>query len=169
MARDTRDGDGGLRELVQKYGVVIGGLLLVIALGVLAIQLFGGNPDIVEQGGYYSSDDGETYYGGPRNLVPPFEKDGVEHVRAVVARPRDGGEPRVLYLVKYKPEAAERVREAEAINARPPVAGQLVKRPGDAEWLDADDPKNAQKLGEIRKPQLSDGTRMILVNPSSKG
>ena len=157
----------GLRGFLEKFGLPLAGLLVLAAVALAAYTLFGGKPGVQEQGAYYSGDDGATFYAGPRDRVPPFTQGGTEHVRAYVGRPRDGGEERVLYLMKYRPEAAEAVQRAEDNNLRPPSGGQLVKRPGDAEWLDAEDPKNAERVRAIRDTRMADGTVMVLVNPES--
>ena len=106
--------------------------------------LFAGELGAQEQGAYDSGDDGATSYAGPRDRVPPSTKGGTEHVQAVAP-----------------------VQRAEDHNLRSPQGGQLIRRPGDAERVDADDPKNAREVRAIRSTELDDNAVMILVNPES--
>ena len=84
----------------------------------------------------------------------------------MVYRDPDGGAPFALYLVKYKPDAAEAARVADANDFKRATNGMLYKKPGKGEWLDGDDPANAKAIGEMKKVLLPSGKRLIMVNPT---
>ena len=145
----------GIRQtLNEKKGLAaaVAGGVVVIAIALMAYNLSGpGAPSASEA--YYTTDDGQSYFGGSVKDVPPFQKDGKTAVRAHVYRCTKCGKTFVNHLERYTPDVKKKV---EAAYARGPAAandptfmmgletGIEVKPPGTGAWVKATDPKYAQ-------------------------
>ncbi len=91
--------------------------------------------------GYFTSDDGQTWFADDLTNIPPFEKDGRQCVRAFVFTVEGNTNIRFVgYLQRYTPEAKVVLERQQP--GQPPsqevvsalVNGTEVKRPGDKEW-----------------------------------
>lgn len=143
----------GIREKLNQNpgittGITIG--IIVIALGAIAWQLFGGGDNfspITQM--YYTTDDGQTYFADDANKMSPFEKDGKEAVRCYVFKCSDG-KPFVAYLERLSKEARPKyeaaIKAQQNAGENNPGAGVIdaemilmewteVKRPGDSKWV----------------------------------
>jgi hypothetical protein len=142
----------GIREKVnQNSGIAIGAACAVIllAIGFIVMQTRGGAAGGGAAGMvFFTTDDGKTWFADDPKNIAPFQKDGKEAVRAYVFRAGDGTEF-VGYLERYTPAGK---KSLEAALVRPPeeqiddpflaVAGAVQwKKPGDKEWVGANDPK----------------------------
>lgn len=163
-----------LREAINRRPAVAKALalsLLFVATALIVYQLradAGARREPITEA-FYSVDDGATYFADDVNKVSGFDHAGRPAYRAYVFRNGDG-EPFVGYLERYAPEVrAELVkRTAEAGAAAPGAAGvparaqtkalvkaRQVKKPGDADWVAADDPQVSRVLA-IRAPDGGD-------------
>ena len=124
------------------------GLLVAIGL-VYVLFLREGSNDNVTMPGYYSVDDGQTYFTTNPSGPPPFEHEGQPAVQAIVYKDRETGEMFVPYLRKFREEDHDKVRELEAAGGRGTPVPAMIKKPGDAEWLFEGDPQDAAEIQEI--------------------
>ena len=160
----------GLREKVnQNPGIAIGAASAVIVLAgiILLLQTRGGAASGSASGSgqlFFTTDDGKTWFTDDSTHVPPFMKNGKEAVRAYVYRTRDGTKF-VGFMERYTPEGK---KVLEAALARPPeqqtddpfmgVAGALEwKKPGDAAWVSASDPR-AEQVVKVVSPKGANDT-----------
>jgi len=76
----------------QKLGVRAGLALLIVGLGIIAIQFFrGGDRGItVSEYAFYTDDNGKTFFKDDRFKVVPFDHNGKQAYRADVFRCPDG-------------------------------------------------------------------------------
>lgn len=116
---------------------------------------------------YYTIDDGKTFFEDSVH-IPPYERYGSEAVGAMVFS-CDGGATRFVgYLVRYSPEGKAQMESAMKRGAFGPPCGQQVKRPGDANWLDASTtrPVTGPSVNEITHVQCPGGNGPpLLLNP----
>ena len=167
----------GLRETLNKNPIIttsVTGGIILICLIVVLYSAFGGGPssvDAVAQG-YYSTDDGKTFF--PENLsnVPPFDHEGQPAVRAYVYRCGNDGTPFVGYLERYSPGVHDKVVAAKSsgdMNAgmdSESLKGREVKRPGDANWLNVMTPKASELVANVKCPDGStDVPQMVMPTP----
>ena len=97
----------GVREELNKkpsvgIGVTIG--IIVLALGCVAYEVHGiRNPTPPPPTlGYFTDDDGATFFTGPLTQIPPFDHNGKQAVAAVVFKCKRG-DPFIGYLQRYTP------------------------------------------------------------------
>ena len=111
----------GVREKLNQnkaFGVVAAVVMAGAAIAFAAYNLRGtGSPSAYEA--YYTTDDGQTFFGGTVADVPPFQKDGKEAVRAHVYT--CNGKPFVNHLERYTPEARKVIAAAMATPDTPPL------------------------------------------------
>ena len=166
MAQVQVEEEKGLRGFLNRHPLAISAaLVLVIGVVLYLVVSRTFSTKKIEAPSYYTADDGATLFIDERDKVPPFSAKGGEAVRAVAYRNPDGGEPFALYLVKYKPEAAEDARVADAHDFKRATVGMLYKKPGTGNWLDGDDPANAKAIFDMKNVLLPNGKRLIMVNP----
>ena len=158
----------GIREtLNQNPGITTGvtaGIIL-IALIIIGIQLFGGSGPRIPTRAYYTDDDGQTWFTDDIHKIPPFDRGGQEAVRVQLFTCDDGRNVFPVYLERYTERgkaAAERARAAEAAGEPEPdayeqmEAGQEVKKARDpnAPWVPI---RNYERAGPIMSPTCPDG------------
>ncbi len=116
---------------------------------------------------FFSDDDGATWFADDGTKLPPFDHGGKMAVLAKVYQSKDGRQF-VGYLMKYAPEARQKIAEAQITHqlhggtvamkgVEPTVL--LVKKPGDKDWVPLNDPAG-RKVKEITAP---DGSREISI------
>jgi len=135
-----------LREKINqdpKIGVGIGAAVLVIAIVFIIIQSRGGNKPVLPATdttkGYFTDDDGKSWFVDELTNVPPFDHNGKKAVRIKMFLAANG-QKFIGWLEQYddatkkkldarldanKGELPERVLNTEV---------PLVKRPGDKTW-----------------------------------
>ena len=133
----------GVREKINSskpLAFSVAGIALVAAVGI-AVWANSSGLGGRSSKGFFSDDDGKTWFADDVDKVPPFDHNGKEAVQAFVYR-AGGNPPFVGYLQTYKPETAKKLREllanpqsgeasSEIIAMR---ANSLVKRPGETAW-----------------------------------
>jgi hypothetical protein len=170
----------GLRQKLNENK----GLSVAIAIAVILIAgavLFWPSSG---QMGFYSTDDGKTFF-EHAVTVPPFSYRGSEAVQAAVVT-CDGGKTKFVgWLTKFKDEPSRKAAE-KAIAARNPVdtSSVLIKKPGEGDWvpMGASGPQAMMQMApptgpgqarpaaappspaeEIAKPKCPDGSRAKIV------
>lgn len=141
----------GLREAFEeKKSVALGGaaaLILVGVIGIAAQLRSGGSPSVADAKGFFTVDDGKTYFEAAANSSPPFEYKGKPAVKANVFEA--GGKQFVGYLERFTPEAQRTIHQTDELfksgktlsaeQARAlglaRATGTQVKRPGDKDWV----------------------------------
>jgi hypothetical protein len=154
--------------------VLLVGLLLV-AGALFAFQMRGSGAFAAGGGNaFFSVDDGKSWFADDATKVPPFTKDGKEAVRAHVYRSADGTKF-VNHLERFKPEAKQALEDAkkadQQLKQRPDrtaiqsayIGGREVKRPGDANWINASNFREAAQVTSIKCPNGAKDA--ILVEP----
>ena len=164
----------GIRETLNKNqtlttGATIG--IIVLAIAIIVWQMMPERTQHVVSKAYYSDDDGKTWFEDTADKLAPFDHNGKEAVRAHLFRCGDSGEKFIGYLEKLDPRAKARLDEfnSNPKNRGRPMPGQaemeegaqLVKRPGDKQWMPVISP-NAARITTIR---CKDGSYAIRVVP----
>jgi len=150
----------GIRERMNSskgWGLVAGATLVIIGLAAVTYQAgSGGDSSSAARApragdGYFSTDDGKTWFAESADRIAPFDYKGKTAVRVYVYK--CDGKEFVAYLERYTPEGQkaqttldEAARQAKSnpaaarINPRDvqvAASGREVKAPGDAAWVPA--------------------------------
>ena len=86
---------------------------------------------------FFTTDDGKTYFADSSKLVAPFDHDGKEAVQSFVYR--CSKTQFVGYLMKYSLQGKTELEKAHAAGMASiglAASEVLVKKPGDASWVD---------------------------------
>jgi hypothetical protein len=136
-----------------KLGVGVGVAVLIVALGLVGFQLYGGSRGLPEaqQQAFYSDDNGKTFFKDDINKVVPFDHNGKHAYRADVFKGPDGKEFAGLL---YRHTATGRNEMQDYINRKVArkddgglIRGQIEQRGmevkpasgGDKAWVLADE------------------------------
>jgi len=159
----------GIREtLNEKKGVstavAIGFVAIAIALIVWQVTATGGPSGPAQL--FFTTDEGQTYFGADASSLPPFDHDGKQAVRAHVYE--CNGKPFVAYVERYKPEAKKALlaragkapaeaAPAEAASDEPPQArGMPPEAAGRANYATFQGPSLYGR--ELKRPGEKDWT-----------
>lgn len=164
-----------IRQFLNRNpAIAIVAVLIVIGICAWVIwsQTAGSNVVATPTEGYFTTDDGKTWFTDEVAKLPPFDKDGKQAVRVYLYK-CGNGEPQVAYLERYTQkgkEVVERYRAEQKANPTVPpkslgefaALGQgsmEVKKPGDDKWV------NKREGGAVAMMQYScpDGTPGTLV------
>lgn len=165
-----------VRQMLEKHRrIVLVASVLAIAVAVYAIyQQTAGTYAGTGQPGFFSDDDGKTWFTMGVGKVPPFDHNGRTAVRCYLYQ--CGSDKFVAYLERYKPEYQQQAAKlAEAAKTTPlnklrgmtaelHALGQTcreVKKPGEKNWITASDPA----FKNIVIPQCKDGSGADYVYP----
>jgi len=137
-----------VRPALEKHPAIALG---IVGAGVLVAGIVGirswidPTPPLIAQPAYYTCDDGKTIFEDEQPRLPPFDHDGHEAVRAYIIPGRTAGPDSIWYLTKWTDEGKKKMEAnvADGPPQSPPQGAQLVKRPGDATWIPANDPQSA--------------------------
>lgn len=167
-----------LREkLTEKpiLAMIVAVVLLVVGVSVFAFKArVSHGPERGDKLAFFTVDDGKTWFADDATKVPPFEKDGKQAVRAHVYRASDG-KKFVNHLERFKPEAKLAIESAKNAPAQTPgradrsaaqaayMGGREVKRPGDANWVNVANFRDAATVTIIKCP--TGGTEATPVEP----
>lgn len=157
----------GARETINKNpAIVVGGFAITVLIAVAVMYLQSRKPAIQTRG-YFSIDDGNSWFADDIDKNPPYLVNGKEAVKAWVIS--CNGKTYVSVLEKYSPsykQSMDRsVAEKKAGKAGPaPMdnpSNHLFKKPGDKAWLTGFD--SGPLLSQAT--QCSDGSNAEMVNP----
>jgi hypothetical protein len=160
-----------LREKINKNPRVgVGVAAVVLVLAALSIAWQSGGPPKPPGKGFYTTDDGKTYFTDEVYRATPFEHDGKQAYGAIVLKCANGGEPFVAYVSRLgdrflkEAKAMEAKREAnftqkfEALQ----IAGLEVKKPGQSAWLRVDSGPGQKLVADaIKCPDGSTGEPVL--------
>lgn len=161
----------GIRESLNKRPYLAYAAIPLIAVAVVMGVRSARNvePSGIHSG-FFTVDDGNTFFSDDAQRIPPFDHHGSQAVRAHVFMGPDGKQF-VGYLEKVTPEAAEIIRKVQQRKATDPptpmsevntaLSGHLFKRPGDKDWISGADSGGAYKVKTITGP---DGSPLIEVD-----
>lgn len=164
----------GVREAIQsKRGVVVAAVFFLIAVIVTYSQMTGrtSNSTLDGTGGYFSIDDGTTWFEADASKIPPFEYKGQQAVRAYVFT-CDGGKTRFVgFLERYRPDAKQLLEKgnsgAPSLAANNSVLisnGVEVKPPkANGEWVSRKAPAGIAITSQIKCPPGQSGTPELVL------
>jgi hypothetical protein len=103
--------------------------------------------------GWYTDDDGQTWFSSDKRLLSPFDHNGKPAYRAYVFS-GDGGKTQFVgYMERYTPDALQQIRALQQPHPTdPPQPGVFeriartgieIKKPGQSQWVNISDPKAA--------------------------
>jgi hypothetical protein len=163
----------GIRERMNQsknIGIGVAVVLVVGAIG-LAFWTSGESRPSGFRVGYYSLDEGKTYFEDKAGQLVPFTKDGKEAVRAYVFSCDNGKTKFVGYLEKLSANAraeAEKYKSAGSMPDTPTAqrifeGGAMIKKPG-GEWGSRDSfgpngPVTKCPDGSFAMPVVADAPR----------
>jgi hypothetical protein len=165
-----------LRESITqnpRLGTMAACGLLLLGLATIFLRLPGRAAPVRHSQAFFSTDDGKTWFADNAANLPPFDKDGKQAVRAHVYRCADGTEF-VSYLERFKPQARQaleflnnpdpsrKVPDLAAIQSAY-IGGREVKRPGETNWTDAGDFRQAVTVTAVKCPDGS--AQAVAVEP----
>jgi hypothetical protein len=136
----------GVREAINKKRGLAAAFAAVVALaavGFVAYQIKTSGPQ-TSANGYFSIDDGQTWFTDDSTKLPPFDRGGKQAVRVHLYK-CGSGQTFVGYMDKYS-DATKRQIEANRTNHIPSMdlmdaENMLVKKPGAAnKWVSPHDP-----------------------------
>lgn len=145
------------RTVTGITGAVVGVALVSIVVQVMATRH---RPPTAAPKIYYSDDDGKTYFAASSDLVPPFDHNGNQAVRAYIFQ-CPGGKPFVGYLERYAPKAHDAIVAGHR-TANLERFGRDLKRPGDVNWTKSGDLAVENKIENVTCP---DGGTPELIDP----
>lgn len=160
----------GIRETLNNNPAITTGatlLIIVFAIAFIIYSSTGGGTPKPPTKAYFTVDDGKTWFPDDITLIPPFDKDGKQAVRAHIFSCKGGDEPFVAYLERHTPEAKATLEKYRANPDQAPPDGMLiadtgteVKKPGVGNWVSM---ANYQKYAEITNINCPDGKLENLV------
>jgi hypothetical protein len=139
----------GIRETINKkpaHVAVIAGTAIIITFSLITCNFIPPSVDrsTIERG-FFTTDEGATFFEAELSNIPPFTHEGREALRAHVYRCVSQKHDFVLYLEKYEPQTKLRL---EKLAKEQPVftifaegrAGKRLKKPGAPQnvWRDED-------------------------------
>src|SRR5205814_886672 len=143
-----------LRDIINRNSKVSLAVITVgvaTALGLAAYQR-STPPIIVPQSGYFSDDDGKTYFQDDASNIPPFDHQGKQAVSAYVFTGSDG-KPFVGYL--------ERAISSEARDAVSVARHQLVEQASSRSVPDSTVMEEITKNLEVKRPGAEKWVRTV--------
>jgi hypothetical protein len=144
----------GIREkLNDRPGLTaaVTGVVIVAVVALIVWRSAGSNAGNGQA--YYTTDDGAHWFTGDAKQIPPFDKGGQQAVKVNLYKCADGT-VFVGYLEKYSADAKRKLHAAAASKVAPALDRStmtLVKKPGDANWVNGHD-KSYGKIIDVHCP-----------------
>ena len=162
----------GVRESIERHRGWAAGIAAVgiLAAAVFAFRASASSPVTAAKAaqGYYTVDDGASFFEAPADLVPPFEHHGKTAVRAAVFTCDGGTTKFVGYLERYPATAKQQIEAAQQAlkggdqQVSPPAAAFAqveVKKPGaGGKWVARSAGAAAAEILHVRPPPGTAGT-----------
>lgn len=155
-----------LREALQRHSAASTAVTLIVTILAIAYVIYflstSRSPGAAAKQAYFSTDNGATWFADDISLLPPYDKDGKQAVRAYVFRCADG-KPFVAYLMRFTPEAKKSLEAARAANSGGLDAQLLLAtersqseaaKPGTSQWVHA---KDRQAYDQVTRLNCPDG------------
>jgi hypothetical protein len=148
----------GLRDRINqnpRTTLVVASVFVTAALVLAAMHVWAGRRGIVTElpDGFFTIDDGKTYFTANLSNVAPFDYQGKPAVRAYVFQCK-GKPPFVGYLERYTPEGRKAMLEKKG-SPGVQLTMREVKAPGAGTWINVSDSVRAGKIIDVR---CSDGS-----------
>jgi hypothetical protein len=165
----------GIRQHINanpKLSIVVAcGLIAIATLSIVPALLPKQQAQQYEMNGFYTVDDGRTFFKAPLANIPPFDHQGQQAVRAYVFKAGDS--EFVGYMEQFTAEGKRKIEEFLAANpqvrATPGIYKTevelyqtLVKRPGDAQWTPCSLERRVVEITTVKAP---DGSPAKPVQP----
>jgi hypothetical protein len=154
----------GIRQLMDERPRIASGIaaaVVVAAIVAVIVEINAnrrGYPTAVFLS-YYSVDDGKTYFTDRADLIPPFDHNGQQAVRAYVYK--CDGKPFVGYLERFGAEAHAAILSGKPVDNYLRF-GREIKRPGDATWVKSGNLTIEGKVANITWPDGHTEADMVL-------
>lgn len=157
-----------LREVINQRARVVGPAIVVLGIVAITVSVLKSRrsaPSGPITQGFFSDDDGKTYFADDVNKQFPFDHGGHQAYRAYVFRCRSGGRF-VGYLGSFagadlkKPDDTTPNRDEQFGEQH--LVGMQVKKPGDTKWV----PLGGPQGDAISNVTCPDGSRSLAVFPS---
>lgn len=160
----------GIREAMNRNPAVVTGvtmLAIAVAVGFIIFNTLNQTKIKAVTKAYFTADDGKTWFADDITKIPPFKTaDGKEAVLANVYSCKGGKEPFVAFMMRYTPEARQKLQEmreqAAASGGRLSTpdssfmeamrTGQEVKKTGDATWTNISEGQAFVKVTLVNCP-----------------
>ena len=110
--------------------------------------------------GYFTTDDGKSYFTASLSNFPPFDSGGAPAVRAYVFESKSG-QKFVGYLERYTADSKTQLDAGKPLTPQITRFGREIKRPGDSKWVKTGDIATENRIENIPAP---DGDNAALVN-----
>jgi hypothetical protein len=156
-----------LSRMPIRAAMFVAAVVVLVVVGVFAFQRSGaptsGGASSEVGKLFFTSDDGKTWFADEMTKIPPFDKDGKQAVIAHVYRSTNG-RTFVNHLERFTPDAKRALEKAQVSDptgkTRPDqiaiqnayTAGRQFKRPGEANWVNAANFKDAAQVTSVRCP-----------------
>ena len=150
----------GIREWSEKHPRAVISLVsccIGLTIVTVVVQVLAGRRAITTQvpDGYFTLDDGKTFFVASGSNIPPFDYQGQQAVSAYVFQ--CSGKKFVGYMERYTP-AAHKLMIEHHDNVETQISGREVKKPGDLRWIRSNDVRAVSKVVEVSCPDGSAGT-----------
>jgi hypothetical protein len=160
VERASRESAMGIREWTEKHPKAVVSLVVAcicVTITTVVVQVSAGRRAITTQApdGFFTVDDGKTFFTASANNIPPFDWNGQPAVAAHVFE--SSGKRFVGYVERFNAEAHKLMVENKG-NIETQISGREMKKPGDAKWVRSDD---HQKIAKIVNVQSPDGSSQV--------
>ena len=159
------------REKINKNPRVgAGAAAVVLVLAGMSIAWQSSGPPKSPGKGFYTVDDGKSFFTDDVYRATPFEHNGKQAYGAIVLKCPNGGEPFVAYVTRLGDRF---LKQAKALEAKHEggftqkfealqVAGLEVKKPGQSTWVRADSSPGQKLVADaIKCPDGSTGEPVL--------
>jgi hypothetical protein len=159
----------------SKVGIGVGVGLIVVAIGIIAFQLYANGPTFQKppRTAFYTNDDGKTFFKDDYNKVVPFDHNGKQAYRADVFQCPDGKQF-VAFVYRHTASGRQQMQEYISRNGMKDDAdgsfrqgienrGAEMKRPGggDKAWRPCDDATVESLRNSVKCP--SGGSAQLVI------
>lgn len=166
----------GVREVMNEKRGLSAAIIVVIVAAAIGLGFYRSSADhpadrLEGKGGFFSDDDGVTWFEADDQKIPPWDHNGKQAVRAYVFT-CDGGKTKyVLFLERYKPEAKRMMEQSRtaksgtSANLSAMAISSLVevKLPkGKGDWVPREDPRG-KAITRIRPPEGQSGVPELVL------
>jgi len=149
----------GIRESLNRNPAITTGAtvgIILLAIGIIVWEVVPGRGVRASIKGYYTDDDGATYFADDVTKVPPFDHEGKQAVRCYIFTCPGRGKF-VAYLEEYTKETQAKMLNRISGPTAPPMdqmevnAGRRLKKPGDAKWVSVQS-QTGLEIANVRCP-----------------